>query len=170
MKLVSVAPVYFIFNRYPLFCTTAFLRAVFLTPCVGASVFMRGSPAASRAQRMEPGPTFVTLLPCHAGSTCALSRRIALQAHRTWRRKRERRKEKRMKFHQKPSESIKGWTRKWINHYSFGRDNRIAVIEFLHGLQMLAQNNPTRSENKGERQENRALMESALTFYQYNGL
>lgn len=68
--------------------------------------------------------------------------------------------------------STKGWTQS-IYHYSFGRHNRIAVIEFLCSFQMLAQNNLTRFKKNKKNQrkiwQKRKLMKAAL-FYQYNEL
>lgn len=88
MKLVPVAPLYFIFKPLSFGGTHISLllliyvilkgRYFFHTLCVGHRLYAHCSPTPGRAQRMESSPTFDTLLPCHTSPTRAPSLRITL--------------------------------------------------------------------------------------------
>lgn len=160
MKLVSVAPLYFIFKPLCFGGTHISLllliyvilkgRDFFHTLCLGhlslcaLLTYTRQGPANGiqphicHTSPLSHQPDTRTFPPHHIVGSPNLDATAG---------KEEERKKMGMKFHQEASESMKGWTRS-IYHYSFGRDNRIAVIEFLSSFQVLAQNNLTNFEKQ----------------------
>lgn len=156
MKLVSVAPVYFIFKtlcfggiHLPLLLLMYMILKgsfFFHTLCQGHVFMCIAHLHPAGPSEWKPAPHlshFSPVTPARHVHLPSASHCRFTEPGRDSKEREGEEKKKGMKFHQEASEFIKGWTRS-IYHYSFGRDNRIAVIEFLCSFQMLAQNNLTR--------------------------
>lgn len=154
MKLVSIAPVYFIFKalcfrgtHLPLFCSSTWFQSAgfhtlclrHLSLCTLLTCTQQGSANGSQAHICHTSPLSrqadMGTFPAH--HTAGLPNLNMTAGTK------EGKKEDEILLR----ESIKGWTRS-IYHYSFGGNKRIAVIEFLRSFQMLAQNNLTRFGKK----------------------